>query len=200
MSRDVSVAGTIDIRRAPDGKGPTVINLFAQWEMGAPGKYNRVKPATPSDSAPAREAAFKECLGKIAALQGGERYISAQLPFAVLLSRDFLCFNVFYLFLPSLLVPQLSFERRPNSVAFPHEIGCGLAGGNWPKYESMIKTFATQCPDIRVSICRWTGGGAAAVAGGAARAGAGAGNKSRDVCFHCKEPGHWASQCPKKKR
>lgn len=31
---------------------------------------------------------------------------------------------------------------RHRSIAFPHGIGCGLAGGNWRNYESMLQDFA----------------------------------------------------------
>ena len=29
-----------------------------------------------------------------------------------------------------------------ESIAFPYEIGCGLAGGDWKEYEKMISDFA----------------------------------------------------------
>ena len=159
-------AGTIDVRRPPaGGKGPAVINMFAQWEMGAPDKYKRVQPAPPSDSAPTRERAFKECLEKIS---------------------------------------QLPADSKPCSIAFPHEIGCGLAGGAWVKYDIMLKEWAAANPEIEVLVCRWTGGGGGRGAGGGgARAaagggGGGGGGRSSDVCFYCKKPGHWSNRCPDK--
>ena len=48
VPEDRATPGTIDVRQSSDGR-PTVINCFAQWEMGKPGKYNRVSPA-PNDS------------------------------------------------------------------------------------------------------------------------------------------------------
>lgn len=92
---DRAVPGTIEVRNPPKtlpgvDKRPAVLNLFAQWEMGAPGKYNRVQPAPESDSARQREAWFAQCLQAISVL-----------------------------------------EPKPATIAFPHQIGCGLAGGNW---------------------------------------------------------------------
>ena len=43
-----------------------------------------------------------------------------------------------------------------GSVAFPHEIGCGLAGGTWANYERMINEFARQVDDVEVTIVRLT--------------------------------------------
>jgi hypothetical protein len=42
----------------------------------------------------------------------------------------------------------------PNiiSIAFPYKIGCGLAGGKWEDYESMIYKFAKENPNIKVKI------------------------------------------------
>ncbi len=45
-------------------------------------------------------------------------------------------------------------KLAPCSVAIPHQIGCGLAGGNWETYRTMIETFAVAHPDIRVTIYR----------------------------------------------
>ena len=150
---DRAEMGEIDVRRPPPGQqGPTVINLFAQWEMGAPGKYNRVQPAPPSDSAAARERAFKECLGKIGALTG---------------------------------------TGRPSCIAFPYEIGCGLAGGTWRNYERMLNDFAAANPDMEVLLCRWTGNGGSRVKPAQGR--------KADQCFKCKQIGHWASQCPQRR-
>lgn len=42
------------------------------------------------------------------------------------------------------------------SIAFPHEIGCGLAGGRWAHYEDMIVRWAREHPGIEVTICWWT--------------------------------------------
>ena len=43
-----------------------------------------------------------------------------------------------------------------GSVAFPYEIGCGLAGGTWANYERMINEFARQVDDVEVTIVRLT--------------------------------------------
>ena len=39
-----------------------------------------------------------------------------------------------------------------TSIAFPHNIGCGIAGGHWPDYLAMIEAFADARPDVRVVI------------------------------------------------
>jgi hypothetical protein len=59
-------------------------------------------------------------------------------------------------------------DPPPSSLAFPREIGCGLAGGSWPRYYSMIEAFAHANPRIEVLVCRWMGGSAS---GGAHRPG-----------------------------
>lgn len=41
-----------------------------------------------------------------------------------------------------------------ESVAFPHMIGCGLAGGNWTIYRALIRKFADNNPRIKVYICK----------------------------------------------
>lgn len=41
-----------------------------------------------------------------------------------------------------------------NSLAFPYNIGCGLAGGNWYTYQSMILDFARANPHIEVVLYR----------------------------------------------
>ena len=58
------------------------------------------------------------------------------------------------------------------SLAFPHEIGCGLAGGHWPAYHAMLKDFASAHPETEVFICRWGGGHGS---GGRGRGGGGKG-------------------------
>ena len=47
-------------------------------------------------------------------------------------------------------------ERRGGriTVAFPHGIGCGLAGGNWPAYREMILQFAQSIPEHDVIIVK----------------------------------------------
>ena len=39
-----------------------------------------------------------------------------------------------------------------TSVAFPWQIGCGLAGGDWNVYEEMIWEWAGNHPDVSVAI------------------------------------------------
>ena len=41
---------------------------------------------------------------------------------------------------------------RPESIAFPHGIGCFQEGGRWDKYEAMIQRFASLNPDMKVII------------------------------------------------
>ncbi len=37
---------------------------------------------------------------------------------------------------------ELLDERDLESIAFPYQIGCGIAGGDWAWYSSMIEAFA----------------------------------------------------------
>ena len=39
-----------------------------------------------------------------------------------------------------------------SSVAFPHGIGCGRAGGIWDKYEGVLHEFAESNPFLNVKI------------------------------------------------
>ena len=41
----------------------------------------------------------------------------------------------------------------PESIAFPYQIGCGLAGGDWKIYEAMLLEFAEQT-NIKIYICK----------------------------------------------
>lgn len=41
---------------------------------------------------------------------------------------------------------------NPTSVAFPFKIGCGLAGGSWHIYETMIKKWSATNPMITVRV------------------------------------------------
>jgi hypothetical protein len=45
-----------------------------------------------------------------------------------------------------------SLQPRPASVAFPYLIGCGLGGGSWASYRSMIAAFARDNPSISVLV------------------------------------------------
>jgi hypothetical protein len=97
-------------------------------------------------------------------------------------------------------VSQLPAASRPRSIAFPHQIGCGLAGGNWERYARMIADFATANPEIAVTIAvlgggKGRGGGGR---GGGGRGGGGRGGGGRaGACFKCGQPGHWANACPR---
>jgi len=46
------------------------------------------------------------------------------------------------------LLPQNS------NIAFPYNIGCGLAGGNWDNYYKMINLFANNNPTCNVVIIK----------------------------------------------
>ena len=41
-----------------------------------------------------------------------------------------------------------------SSIAFPYRIGCGLAGGEWTAYASLLQAFARDAPSVRVVLCR----------------------------------------------
>ena len=47
---------------------------------------------------------------------------------------------------------QLISTNKITSIAFPYKIGCGLAGGEWEEYESMISAFASRNQGVRVVI------------------------------------------------
>eukprot|EP00730_Choanoeca_flexa_P007437 TRINITY_DN12333_c5_g1_i1.p3 TRINITY_DN12333_c5_g1~~TRINITY_DN12333_c5_g1_i1.p3 ORF type:complete len:185 (+),score=19.70 TRINITY_DN12333_c5_g1_i1:2282-2836(+) len=49
---------------------------------------------------------------------------------------------------------DIKLEEGITSLAFPHGIGCGRAGGNWDHYTRMLEQFARENPDIRVTIYR----------------------------------------------
>ena len=48
-------------------------------------------------------------------------------------------------------------SRKPRikQLAFPENIGCGLAGGDWSTYKEMIRTFARRNRDIKVDIIQF---------------------------------------------
>jgi hypothetical protein len=77
------------------------------------------------------------------------------------------------------LIGELPPPQRPTSLAFPYEIGCGLAGGEWARFDAMISAFAASNPDIRVIIARWTGGGAGGGGGRGRTGGRGGGRGGR---------------------
>jgi O-acetyl-ADP-ribose deacetylase (regulator of RNase III) len=43
-------------------------------------------------------------------------------------------------------------DLQPSSIAFPYQIGCGLAGGNWMVYNKVISDWAKRNPNISVTI------------------------------------------------
>ena len=47
---------------------------------------------------------------------------------------------------------QLADVPNLKSVAFPHGIGCGLAGGSWAQYEAALVEFAVLVPTTEVYI------------------------------------------------
>jgi O-acetyl-ADP-ribose deacetylase (regulator of RNase III) len=47
---------------------------------------------------------------------------------------------------------QLADVPNLKSVAFPHGIGCGLAGGSWAQYEAALETFVALVPKTEVYI------------------------------------------------
>ena len=49
---------------------------------------------------------------------------------------------------------QLADVPNLKSVAFPHGIGCGLAGGTWAQYEAALVEFAVLVPETKVYIVR----------------------------------------------
>ena len=44
-------------------------------------------------------------------------------------------------------------------VAFPHEIGCALAGGTWSEYEAAIADYGAANPEVKILIVTWGAGG-----------------------------------------
>ncbi len=45
--------------------------------------------------------------------------------------------------------------KKLKSIAFPYRIGCGLAGGDWERYQSIIEDWAKTIPNKKVYIvCR----------------------------------------------
>ena len=87
IEADRATPGTIEVRMPPVGTSgpgrPGVICMFAQWEMGPPGKYNRVKPAPRSDDAATRERWFAQCLEHIGELQPPHRPSTIAFPHEV---------------------------------------------------------------------------------------------------------------------
>lgn len=47
---------------------------------------------------------------------------------------------------------EISKISNIQSIAFPYQIGCGLAGGKWENYLNMLQDFADNNPNINVSL------------------------------------------------
>jgi hypothetical protein len=106
--------GTVQILSDPAKRGPIVANVYGQFEMGQAGKYKRVPLPPGGESTATRYRWFKAALDALAAeIVGGSASIGS-----------------------------IGRSGRPLQVAFPHGIGCGLAGGSWPAYSSAISQFA----------------------------------------------------------
>ena len=104
--------GTVQIHSARRNDEPTIINLFAQFDLGKPGRKRAIPfPSGIYDTSRQREDWFWRGLLRIT-----------------------------------------QWKDRPESLAFPHEIGCQFAGGTWKRYEAMIERFADLNPDIKVTI------------------------------------------------
>lgn len=44
-----------------------------------------------------------------------------------------------------------------DEIALPYRIGCGAAGGDWSKYENVIKNFAIRYPKINIYLLKFNG-------------------------------------------
>jgi O-acetyl-ADP-ribose deacetylase (regulator of RNase III) len=44
--------------------------------------------------------------------------------------------------------------KTEATIAFPYQIGCGLAGGDWNTYYGMLVEFARRYPRFKVVICQ----------------------------------------------
>jgi O-acetyl-ADP-ribose deacetylase (regulator of RNase III) len=47
---------------------------------------------------------------------------------------------------------QIAETPELKSIGFPYGIGCGLAGGDWEKYESLLEGFAERVGERGVSV------------------------------------------------
>ena len=43
-------------------------------------------------------------------------------------------------------------KLKPTSLAFPYNIGCGLAGGDLDKYYPTLQEFSIQNSEIKISL------------------------------------------------
>jgi hypothetical protein len=58
------------------------------------------------------------------------------------------------LFKSGLIDLERQIDERSLIVAFPFNIGCGLAGGNWPDYKKEVDKFAKRNPQHDVYIVK----------------------------------------------
>lgn len=47
-------------------------------------------------------------------------------------------------------------QLKPASVAFPYKIGCGLAGGDWEHYLTMLREISIEYPETQWVVYRKT--------------------------------------------
>ena len=43
-------------------------------------------------------------------------------------------------------------DTKQQTIAFPYRIGCGLAGGSWPRYEAELKAWSDANPAFDVKL------------------------------------------------
>ena len=51
-----------------------------------------------------------------------------------------------------LCIKEITQIEDLESIAFPVNIGCGVAGGNWKKYKKLIEAFAKARSDVEVIL------------------------------------------------
>lgn len=112
-----SKPGTVEIYKISKLNTPIIACFMAQWDMGRPGSYNRVKCPCGDDTSTNREKWFKECLYKLGELEDIQ-------------------------------------EDPTIPISFPMGIGCGLAGGFWHTYRSMIIDYAKWHQQAEITIVK----------------------------------------------
>jgi len=80
---------------------------------------------------------------------------------------------------------QLAELEGALSFAFPHLIGCGLAGGDWARYEAALEAFADEVgvPVVLYQIGAGAEGGGGGSGGAAAAAAAAAAGRKREADY-----------------
>jgi hypothetical protein len=120
--------GTIKWLDDPAGERPTVVALLAQWRPGKPGAphWDRYPESDPKETTRQRVAWFKRSLDLL-----GHRLTD----------------------LRNAASDQSAY--RVPLVAFPWQIGCGLAGGSWVLYRAAIQAFEAKFQHAcRVIVCK----------------------------------------------